>query len=252
MKDVVGRARRTWRRLGVASEVSDDMTAELRADIDAAGRDGVDPMALVGGDPEGFARSWASARGAVRPRWLIGSTSVLGLLGMLPGAAMMAVIPLAMTSPWFIYMVDPNNPTLACDGSWCGSPYWEPSTPVLWIAFGVALLAMYAGSLLAPSVWLRRNADPARPRTLKLLAIWLPVVFIVDGLVSRAFDGALGSSAYVDGHWRPTHMWPLLFGVLLAAGIAAIRWWAVGSMRRSPPPHAHSSPELEPVSDGQR
>jgi hypothetical protein len=246
MTDVVGRARRTWRRLGVASDIADDMTAELRSDIAAAERDGVAAMTLVGGDPEGMARSWASARGAVRPRWRIGSTVLLCIIGMIPGAAMMAVIPLAMTSPWFIYMVDPNNPTLACQGDYCGSPYWNPPIAALWLAFGGSLLAMYAGALLAPSAWLRRHADPARPRTVKALAVGLPVLFLVDGVVSRAFDGAYGSTAYVDGHWRPTHMWPLLFALLFVVGVAGIRWWAVHAMRGSVPP-ASVPRELEPA-----
>ena len=237
MSDVVAQARRPWRRLGVAPDVEDELAAELRGDIDAAAEDGVDAMALVGGDPDAFARSWASARGAVRPRWRLGSTATAALLGMIPGAAILVVVPLAMTSSWFIAMAVPNNPS---------ATYWLPPAPLVAAVYGLGLVAIYSGALLAASAWLRRHGDPARPRTLRLLAMWLPVILVVDGVVSRAFDGAFGRSAHVDGHWRPLHMWPLLFIALLALGIAAVRWWAVHSARR-PEPTTPAEPKLEPA-----
>ena len=202
------------------------MAAELQGDIDAASEDGVDAMTLVGGDPESFARAWASARGVVRPRWRLVSTVVASLLGMLPGTAMLVIVPLAMTSSWFVSMVDPSN---------ADSGYWYIPFPLLVLAYLVSLVVIYAGALLAVSTWLRRQADPARSRTVKLLAVCLPVVLLLDGVVSRTFDNAFGSTAYVDGHWRPTHMWPLLFLAILVVGLAAIRWWAVHSVRGSAP-----------------
>jgi hypothetical protein len=208
------------------------MAEELAADLSRANADGVAPMAYVGGDPDAFARSWASARGVVRPRWRVVSTTLIALVAMVPGAAILLVMPLAMTSPWFIQMVDPNNPTLACFSAECPSAYWEAPSLLVGSVYALGIAAIYAGSLAAVSAWLRRDADPARLRTVRSTAVVLPIAMLCDGVLSRMFDDRWGHTAFVDGHWRPAHAWPVLFVVLLAITLAATRAWVVWRGRR--------------------
>jgi len=236
MTDVIARCRKTWRRLGVPNEAAASMAEELTADLASAEHDGVTPMSYVGGDPDGFARAWASARGVVRPHWRVASTTTVALLAVVPAAAMMLLIPLAITSPWFINIVQPNNPTLYCPPQYagaCGDAYLDFPVWLVWLACGLALLAGYAFVLLAVSAWLRRCADPARIATTKLLAVTLPLGVVIDGLISYAFDAAYGRGT-VDGHISYTHSWPVVFTLVLVALLAATRWWAVRPQRRQP------------------
>lgn len=235
MNKVVEQCERTWRRLGVEGHEIEGMSQELAADLDSAQADGIAPETFVGGDPVGFARAWASARGAIRPRWRIASTVLAATVGTLPGAAVAFMLALAATSPWFIEMVDPTNPTLTCPrNSGCGSPYLNLPTWALSVWYFLALIVAVAGALLTVSAWLRRCADSARPLTLRVLLVAGPVGALIAGLVARLFDEAWGP-ATVDGHFRLAHAWPTVFVLMMWVIVGGCRWWSVWWSRSTQP-----------------
>ena len=231
MTKVVEECRRTWRRLGVDRGEIEAMSQELAADLESAYADGVAAEAFVGGDPVGFARAWASARGVVRPRWRIASTVSAAAVGKLPGAAVAFMLGLAVTSPWFIEMVDPGNATLVCPvPENCGGPYLTLPMPVVAGWYLLALLVGVGGALVAVSAWLRWCADSARRLTLRAILVVGPVGALVAGALARIFDSAWGP-ATIDGYFRILHAWPTVFIVMMLGFIGAARWWAVKRSR---------------------
>ena len=233
MSDVPRRCRKTWRRLGVPSDAIESMTDELVGDLQSASADGISDMTMVGGDPDGFARSWAASRGLVRPKWRIISTTFVAALAMVPGAAMMLVVPLAVTSPWFIEMVNPNMglPEPAQRRGTSGTNYLDLPMWVILTLYGLAIAVGYIGALLATSAWLRRWSDPARLRTVSLLAWALPFGALVAGVLARAFDEEWGRGM-VDGRTPLLTSWPTVFVVIVVAAVASTRAWAVRSERQ--------------------
>ena len=68
MSEFVDQCRAEWRRLGVPDAITNEMAADLAADLDEAAADGVSAEEVLGTaafDPRGFAASWASERGVV-------------------------------------------------------------------------------------------------------------------------------------------------------------------------------------------
>lgn len=64
MNEYVAECRREWRRLGVSSQIADEMAAELEADLDEApSLDEV--LGSDAADAHAFARRWAHERGVV-------------------------------------------------------------------------------------------------------------------------------------------------------------------------------------------
>lgn len=231
MNDVLRRCRRTWRRLGVSSDAIASMTDELDDDLQSAEADGITAMSMVGGDPDGFARSWAASRGLIRPKWRVGSTTVVASLAMVPGAAMMLVGPLAATSWWFAEMVGASPDTQGRRSSGSYGTVLEPPIWGILALYGLAIVVGYIGALLATSAWLRRWSDPARLRSVRLLAWTLPVGALLAGLAAEAIDRAQFRSA-VTGQAAPMISWPTAFVVIVAASVAGARAWAVRSERR--------------------
>ena len=231
MTKVVEDCERTWRRLGVERGEIQAMSEELAADLESARVDGIAAEAFVGGDPVGFARAWASARGVVRPRWRIASTVSAAAVGTLPGAAVALMLGLAVTSPWFIQMVDPDNGTLFCLAPEnCGDAYLALPTPVVAGWYLLALLVAVSGALVTVSAWLRWCADPARRLTLQAILVIGPFGALIAGALARIFDSVWGP-ATVDGHFRILHAWPTVFIVMMLGLVGAARWWAVKRSR---------------------
>src|SRR5215216_6046828 len=70
VRDFVEQCRREWKRLRVPDPVTEEMAAELVADLEEAKADGVSPEEVLGSgasDPRTFAASWAAERGVGRP-----------------------------------------------------------------------------------------------------------------------------------------------------------------------------------------
>ncbi len=214
------------------------MSDELDGDLQSAQADGITSMTMVGGDPDGFARSWAASRGLVRPKWRIVSTTLVAALAMVPGAAMMLIGPLAATSWWFAEMVGASPDS---QGRRSAGNYGTVLEPPIWgilALYGLAIVVGYIGALLATSAWLRRWSDPARLRTVRLLAWTLPVGALIAGLAAEAVDRAQFRAA-VTGQTAPLISWPTAFVVIVIATVAGTRAWAVRSERQK----LASSPE---------
>ena len=71
MSQFVDDCRKEWKRLGVPEPLSNEMAADLEADLAEAASEGVSPEEVLGNgyfDATSFAASWAVARGVGHPR----------------------------------------------------------------------------------------------------------------------------------------------------------------------------------------
>ncbi|MGO9855346.1 MAG: hypothetical protein ACLPYY_09925 [Acidimicrobiales bacterium] len=71
MSQFVDDCRKEWKRLGVPEPLSNEMAADLEADLAEAASEGVSPEEVLGNgffDARSFAASWAVARGVGHPR----------------------------------------------------------------------------------------------------------------------------------------------------------------------------------------
>ncbi|MEX1022868.1 MAG: hypothetical protein WD800_06885 [Dehalococcoidia bacterium] len=224
MTDVAKACERTWRRLGVPREARDEMLAEIRADLDDAGADGVSALDYVGGDPVAFARQWAMQRDLVRPRLQLAQTAILAVLGALPSAGLGLFFAYGLSSDTFKEAFgsahDPG-PGFAVT--------YSLDLPV-WLILGLYVLAglgAAAGAFVAVRSYFAWSADPALDATSRLLALGvLPALGLAVGASmtyawSRSFDSGARTMAG-DA---------LVATVVFALGVAALRVLAVRSVR---------------------
>jgi len=169
--DVGRTCKRTWRRLGVPRREAAEMLAELDADLAAAAEGGVAPEDYVGADPRAFAIEWAEARGLVRPRLRLLSTSAAALVGALPGAgfALFAAYGLSSQAIGDVF----GTPVRVGENAY--QNYFEPPAWLILGLYALGALFAYAGALASVSAVLRWWLDPARARTQRLLAATLPL-----------------------------------------------------------------------------
>jgi hypothetical protein len=202
MDDVLRTCRRTWRRLGLTRSEMDAMSDELASDLEAAAAEGVEPQEYLGGDAAGVARSWASSRGLVRPRFHVVGVMAVSLLVTIPMLFAASYIYVATTSAYVADLFRPGW-DWAQPGPFDGDGTVRPFVTVpLWLFVGwyvVAAIAGAAGILLAVSAYLRRWADPARVDTIRALAVVLLPAAVVAGFavagVSKALAGFNGTLA---------------------------------------------------------
>jgi hypothetical protein len=169
--DVGRTCKRTWRRLGVPRSDAAEMLAELDADLVAAAEEGVAPEDYVGADPRAFAIEWAEARGLVRPRLRLLSSSATALVGALPGAgfALFAAYGLSSAAIGDIFG------THVRVGENAYQNYFEPPVWLILGLYALGALFAYAGALASVSGLLAWWLDPTRARTQRLLAATLPL-----------------------------------------------------------------------------
>jgi hypothetical protein len=146
------------------------MAAELEADLTAAENDGTSVGAYVGTDLRGFALEWARARGLVRTRLALVSTAFASILGTLPGAFFALFVAYGMSSQAFAEIF--GSPEGVGDAS--VMTYSPPSWLLLGL-YALGAIIAYAGALAAVSAWLSWRLDPARGRTLRYLALGMPL-----------------------------------------------------------------------------
>ncbi|WP_405014085.1 hypothetical protein [Kitasatospora sp. NBC_01539] len=205
--DVVARARRTWRRLGVAPPVAAEMAEELTADLAAAAADGRSAAEYVGGDPAALARTWADERGVVRARLRLVRVGTAALAGALPGG---------FTGLFWVFAPGSALPGFVSAGA-AGAGWTGPPTGVLLALYLAGAVAAYAGAVAAVHAVLGHGDDPARRPTVRALAALLPVV----GLSAAA--AGIGLAAVLD--FRHTAFVPVCLVVLsvVGGGAAAVR-----------------------------
>ena len=179
---IVRKAVRTWRRLGVPAGDAEAMSRELAGDLAAARADGRDPLTYVGGDPAGFARAWAASRGVVRPRRRLLSVAGAGLLGTLPGvglALLFLTLPSSVVFNDFIGNRSFLSTTAEGGVGGISFSYAVPVELIGLIAFcGYLIGGVVAvlGCLTLTSLLLKTPGDPARARTVRLLARLIPII----------------------------------------------------------------------------
>lgn len=179
---IVRKAVRTWRRLGVPAGDAEAMSRELAGDLAAARADGRDPLTYVGGDPAGFARAWAASRGVVRPRRRLLSVAGAGLLGTLPGvglALLFLTLPSSVVFNDFIGNRSFLSTTAEGGVGGISFSYAVPVELIGLIAFcGYLIGGVVAvlGCLTLTSLLLKTLGDPARARTVRLLARLIPII----------------------------------------------------------------------------
>ena len=179
---IVRKAVRTWRRLGVPAGDAEAMSRELAGDLAAARADGRDPLTYVGGDPAGFARAWAASRGVVRPRRRLLSVAGAGLLGTLPGvglALLFLTLPSSVVFNDFIGNRSFLSTTAEGGVGGISFSYAVPVELIGLIAFcGYLIGGVVAvlGCLTLTSLLLKTLVDPARARTVRLLARLIPII----------------------------------------------------------------------------
>ncbi|MGI5164745.1 hypothetical protein ACQEU3_10360 [Spirillospora sp. CA-253888] len=222
---IIRRCRRTWRRIGVPHAVAADMAAELAADLEAAERDGRDPQSYVGGDPAGFARAWASERGVVPTRPLLGRVAVVAMLGGLPGGftGLFAAYGLG-SQEWSSAVGHPESLEI---------PAWA-----ILACYLLSGVFAWAGMLGGASAVLRFHGDVARSATVRRLAYVLPVAGLAAALLT------IGAAAALEFPLGPRYILAECLGpvVLMTASVAAVRWSVVGPRR-----HRYAEAGGEPV-----
>lgn len=99
MSGFVDECRKEWSRLGVPEHVSNEMAADLSADLAEAEAEGASPEEVLGNgvfDAKAFAASWATARGLVhpnlpapggrtRPGWAVAVSALVSLVTLIAG-----------------------------------------------------------------------------------------------------------------------------------------------------------------------
>ena len=112
MSEFVEECRKEWSRLGVSGHLSNEMAADLEADLAEAQADGVSPEEVLGNgifDPTAFAASWAAARGIVRAgpqtrtgtrhrTWALAAAALVSAAAAMVGLLILVVRPMGSVS----------------------------------------------------------------------------------------------------------------------------------------------------------
>ncbi|MEU6076209.1 hypothetical protein [Micromonospora sp. NPDC047074] len=169
-------ADRKWRALGINRRDRVALAADLRAELEAAAADGLDPAELLGADPTEFALRIAEEAGVERipPRYgqVLGVASAGGILSLVVGYV--AVISLHQA---FVAAFDlPRSVRV---------PVWLAAG----VFYGGVAAVVVAGAVLAVRVALR---DAPRIRhTAARMALLLPPALAAATAAAAAFGWAL-------------------------------------------------------------
>ena len=204
---------RSLRRLRLTSKDRRSILEEVRADLKAAAADGVAPQALIGPDPDAFARQAAAAAGYLPRRGEYGRVLLGGALGALAALVGGYLLLDLVVFPLFASMFDLGgfHPVLGA--------YAFMSALALAVTLGVlGLLAL-----------LLRDRAAARA-TLARAAVLLPVVATLGVVLVGGAAMDFQAPAYVEVIGRRA----ALVALLLAGALLAARTWALRSPRAEP------------------
>jgi hypothetical protein len=220
MTDATSECRRTWRRLGVAKHVADEMAVDLEADIASAAAEGFSVASVVGHDVRGFATEWATARGVVRPRLRLALTASAAVIGAIPGVAGGLFVAYGLSS-------DAMGELFGAGHYRVGNMMFQSALSVpewlLLLLYGIASLFAYAGAVAAVAATLYWRLDPALHGTVRLLALALPgaIALAVAATVAFAATRDFSTSTRVVGADI------VVATFVLGASVAALRYGAV-------------------------
>ncbi|MFI0355323.1 hypothetical protein [Actinomadura sp. 9N407] len=228
MDKVLKQCRWTWIRIGVSAEAIEDMAAELRTDLEAAVFDGRDPRSFVGGDVAGFARAWASARGAVPLRRRAGRVAVAAILGAVPGGVMGLFILFGLSSDlWARTMGAPEVWAYSSEGPYAQQTQLDLPAWLVIALYALAAAVAWAGSLAAVSAALRFQADAARRATVRAAAVTLPPTGVLGAVAIQGYSVWLGKEFDVA-----TLVGSVLIAAAMTAAAVALNRMAVVSRYR--------------------
>ncbi|MDX6437718.1 MAG: hypothetical protein QOF45_301 [Gaiellaceae bacterium] len=163
MNDAVETCRKTWKRLGVAREVREEMSADLEAELVAAAQDGVSPADFVSGDAAAFATEWALGRGVARTRPRVIGSAIAAVAGAIPGTGFALFVAYGLSSDAFAEMFPRLTAYLGSSGAWA-----------LLVLYAVGAAFAYAGAVAGVGAYLRWREDTVVAPTLQLLIVALP------------------------------------------------------------------------------
>jgi len=191
MAIVIEECKRTWRRLGVAREVADEMAADLESDLAVAAADGVAPAAVIGADVRSFAAAWATERGVVRPRLRLGMTAAAALVGAIPGVGFALFVAYGLSSEAMGEILGAGEYRVGNAGyqATLSVPEW-----LLLVLYALGAVFAYAGAVGAVAATLSWRFDPALSRTIRSLALALPVATAAAVGATIAFSSTQGFS----------------------------------------------------------
>ncbi|WP_250038322.1 DUF1048 domain-containing protein [Paractinoplanes maris] len=181
---VLATADREWRTLGVHRRDRVSLATDLRAELEAAGADGLSPADLLGADPAGFARSLAEESGVERaaPRYgtILGVAGAGAVVALVAGYALVAGLHQV-----FVAAFDLPRGTRV--------PIWLAAG----VFYGGVVAVVVAGAVLSVRIALR---DVPRIRhTAARMTLLLPPAFgaaiLAAAAAGRAMDFALTPAA---------------------------------------------------------
>jgi hypothetical protein len=208
------------------------MAAELEADLSAAASEGHAASAIVGGDVEAFATAWATERGVVRTRLCLVTTAVAAVLGAIPGASFGLFVAYGISSDAMAEIVGRHMVRVAqnrYETSQLSLPTW-----LLLALYTLGAVFAYAGAVGAVALALQMRLDPIVQRTVKSLAVALPVA------TAAAIGATVAYSSTTDFSTSLTVVVAdvVVAALVFAAGVALIRYRAVRSEQVAVPTQA--------------
>jgi hypothetical protein len=199
IEQVIARADREWRAMGVVGADRAALTDDLRAELTGAAADGVAPGRLIGDDVVTFARDLATGAGVRCVPYGYRRLLLTALAGAAPGLA------LAWLFIWRWWLVplplDPDS-----------------------VAQGIARYAVCAAVVILGALYAVRRRwrdDPAAGRTVAAMAVLVPPAGAVAVPVTMGVAAAVGYSAALPVLVLEA---AIVAGMLAGAIVLARRW----------------------------
>jgi hypothetical protein len=201
IEQVLARADREWRAMGVVAADRAALTDDLRAELTGAAADGVPPGRLIGDDVATFARDLATGAGVTCVPYGYRHVLLTALAGAAPG---LALAWLFIWRWWWVPIpLDPDSPTQVI------------------VRYAGSAAVVFLGALYA----VRRQGrdDPAAGRTVAAMAVLVPVAGVVAVPLTMGFAAAVGYSTALP----VLVLEAAIVAGTLAGAIALARRWAL-------------------------
>ena len=216
--NLLAAADREWRALGIHRRDRAALAADLRTELEAAAADGLDPAALLGADPGGFALRVAEEAGVERtpPRYgqVLAVASAGGILSLVLGYVVVVGLQEAFAAAFDL----PRSVRVP-----------------LWLAAGV-FYAGVASIVVAGSVLMVRIALRDAPRIRHTAA---RMTLLLPPALAAATAGAVAFGWTLDFPLTPLAIGTeaaIVLAAFLAATALARRWSLTATATPGPPP----------------